>query len=317
MATLAELWGAPSAGPNISGLNPDLADRLAQASNAYQEKYGKPLPITSGVRTTEQQAALAAGGNKYPVAKPGTSKHEFGNAVDISASVPESFLKQFGLFRPHGAKDPVHYEADPKFQTTRTMGEQPTQTLASLWESTPATTEAAKPAEGAKPTAQTGTDFLSEIPKSGVLGAARKALAPAAAAVADIALQAPGALAGQAAYASSRASGRTPEQAGQFQQQVQQFISPRPQAIGEITGQVGKAGYEAPAGFVQAIGETVQSIAQAVANKTGLTINVGGKSITLMSIISNFSVIRVRICSPVTINSLPSSGIILYIKALP
>ena len=68
MATLAELWGTPSAGPNLSGLNPDLADRLAQASNAYQEKYGKPLPITSGVRTTEQQAALAAGGNKYPVA---------------------------------------------------------------------------------------------------------------------------------------------------------------------------------------------------------------------------------------------------------
>ena len=57
MATLAELWDAPSAGPNLSGLKPELADRLNQAAAAYKQQFGKDLPITSKTRTRKSQAS--------------------------------------------------------------------------------------------------------------------------------------------------------------------------------------------------------------------------------------------------------------------
>jgi len=122
MATLAELWGTDE------GLKDDLNDRLKEAKDAYRKQFGKELPVTSGFRTTEQQAALASKPNKYPVARPGTSAHETGDAIDIDPNVPESFLNQFGLHRPV-KNDPVHVQVMPSSKGT--------QTLANLWESTP------------------------------------------------------------------------------------------------------------------------------------------------------------------------------------
>ena len=107
MATLADQWSVDTS-PNMEGLNPQLADAVSKAQAAYKAKYGKDLPITSGVRTREEQTNLASQPNKYPVAAPGTSKHETGEALDISSEVPDSFLSQFGLHRPLGSKDPVH-----------------------------------------------------------------------------------------------------------------------------------------------------------------------------------------------------------------
>jgi len=100
-------------GPNTQGLNPDLSNKLEQAKAAYRQQFGKELPITSGFRTREEQTRLAASPNKYPVAAPGTSLHETGNAVDIGKDVPDSFLAQFGLHRPLGKKDPVHVTMMP------------------------------------------------------------------------------------------------------------------------------------------------------------------------------------------------------------
>jgi hypothetical protein len=120
MATLAELWDSDE-----SGLKSDLSDRLEQAKDAYKKQYGKELPVTSGFRTYEQQAALASKPNKYPVARPGTSAHETGDAVDIDSSVPNDFLKQFGLHRPY-ANDAVHVQVMPSAKGT--------QSLASLWD---------------------------------------------------------------------------------------------------------------------------------------------------------------------------------------
>lgn len=268
MATLADLWdSAPSSGVNVQGLNADLADRVGQAAIAYRERYGKELPITSGVRTPEQQAALQASGNKYPVAAPGKSKHQYGNAVDIGGNVPDSFLKEFGLHRPMGSKDPVHIEADPKFAPKEKFAPKATATLADLWEATPATTGVEPKAgdkgffEAVKPT---------DVAAGGVLGAARKIFGPAAAAIGDIAVQAPGAIAGQAAYASSRASGRTPEEATQFAQQVQQKISPRPQAIGEISGTTQEPGYQAIQGAAKYIGENIDKGIDWLSQKLGM-----------------------------------------------
>jgi len=100
----------------FGGLNPELSKKLEEADVAHIEQFGKPLPITSGFRTKEEQQRLydQRASNRNPVAMPGTSKHEVGNAVDISASVPNEFLSQFGLHRPMGTKDPVHTELMPQ-----------------------------------------------------------------------------------------------------------------------------------------------------------------------------------------------------------
>lgn len=94
------------------GLHPELESRVAELRAGYREKFGKDLPITSGFRTREDQERLYAqrGSNPNLVAKPGHSKHEHGMAVDLPAHVPEEFLRQYGLHRPHGKKDPVHVE---------------------------------------------------------------------------------------------------------------------------------------------------------------------------------------------------------------
>jgi len=107
---LADFFSRPSGQASEEGLNADLADRLEQAKAAYLKEYGKPMPITSGFRTKEQQQRLfdARKSNPNLVAAPGTSLHETGNAVDIGTTVPELFLNQFGIHRPLGAKDPVH-----------------------------------------------------------------------------------------------------------------------------------------------------------------------------------------------------------------
>ena len=86
MPTLAEQWDA-DVSPELRGLNPDLADRLQQAKDAYKKQYGKDMAITSGYRTKAQQAELASKPNKYPVARPGTSLHESGDAVDIAVLI--------------------------------------------------------------------------------------------------------------------------------------------------------------------------------------------------------------------------------------
>lgn len=108
---LADFFTRPSSeAPSEGGLSPDLAERLEQAKAAYLKQYGKPMPITSGFRTKEEQQRLFDQRKSNPnlVAQPGTSLHETGNAVDIGTSVPESFLNQFGIHRPLGKKDPVH-----------------------------------------------------------------------------------------------------------------------------------------------------------------------------------------------------------------
>ena len=120
MPTLAELWDSSD-----TGLKGDLNDRLEQAKDAYRKQYGKELPITSGFRTYEQQSALASKPNPYPVARPGTSMHETGDAIDIGKDVPDSFLNQYGLHRPF-KNDPVHVQVMPSAKGT--------QSLASLWD---------------------------------------------------------------------------------------------------------------------------------------------------------------------------------------
>jgi len=119
---------------DIENINPDLKERIAALNadwmnNKELNPKGIPLPITSGRRTREQQAAeykarmsgskttgfMAVNPDKYPGRE---FFHE--NAVDILPGIlPDEYLNKFGLHRPYGSKDPVHVEINPKFEYAR------------------------------------------------------------------------------------------------------------------------------------------------------------------------------------------------------
>jgi hypothetical protein len=104
------------------GVNPDLARRVRNMAATLSAR-GIEIKVSSGKRSTERQAALYANraNNPYPVARPGTSKHEQGLAVDVvptgartsRASViigeegEREGLRWGGRFTK---RDPVHFE---------------------------------------------------------------------------------------------------------------------------------------------------------------------------------------------------------------
>ncbi|MDQ3573908.1 MAG: M15 family metallopeptidase [Actinomycetota bacterium] len=104
--------GASIAAPSSEeGLAPAMRAALSRAGAVL----GTPVPVTSGFRSRSQQAALYANraANPYPVAAPGTSRHESGLAVDVPLSfVPRlrSVASQVGLCQPYVHTDPVHFE---------------------------------------------------------------------------------------------------------------------------------------------------------------------------------------------------------------
>jgi muramidase (phage lysozyme) len=117
-------------------LDEDFYNRLAAAQDAYKTRFGKEMPVTSGARTRFEQQKLydrwkKGDKNIYmptnPADYPGMEVFHT-NAVDISKAVPETFLREFGLHRPLGKKDPVHTvamtdwkpSADTRMATTPT-----------------------------------------------------------------------------------------------------------------------------------------------------------------------------------------------------
>jgi hypothetical protein len=126
--------GGPRAGGGAAGgLNPQLSSAVQSAMNDYTAMTGKTATITSAVRSRAQQQALydayIAGGKKgMPVAPPGSSRHEMGNAVDINRAAADEMdrmgiLSKYGLSRPV-ANDPVHIElAGPRGGRRNTMSD--------------------------------------------------------------------------------------------------------------------------------------------------------------------------------------------------
>ena len=111
--------GSSPAGPDggaggrgsTAGLHPGLVAALAEA----ERLLGRVIPITSGYRSAAMQRALWANRqhNPYPVARPGTSAHERGLAVDVPrtfAPVLASVAARTGLCQPLPVSDPVHFE---------------------------------------------------------------------------------------------------------------------------------------------------------------------------------------------------------------
>jgi len=105
---------------DLERLDPALRERIDIAArdwlvNKELNPKGEPLPITSGFRDTSKQSQLFSNRASNPnlIAPPGYSSHEKGMGIDILPGVPDSFLANYGLYRPHGAKDPVHVEINP------------------------------------------------------------------------------------------------------------------------------------------------------------------------------------------------------------
>lgn len=116
-STPAGVDRGPAGGPRAS--SQDLQRAVNAAIKEYEQVTGKHARITSGQRSREEQQRLyneyiARGRTGMPVAPPGTSKHETGNAVDID-QISANEMAQLGILQKHGltrpvANDPVHVE---------------------------------------------------------------------------------------------------------------------------------------------------------------------------------------------------------------
>ncbi len=94
-----------------AGLAPAMLAALARAD----QLLGYPVPISSGYRDPAHQRRLweRRATNPYPVARPGTSLHERGLAVDVPRAFVARLLSvaaRAGLCQPLPRTDPVHFE---------------------------------------------------------------------------------------------------------------------------------------------------------------------------------------------------------------
>lgn len=107
---------------NFEKLDPNFKDRVIAAAEEFNQMTGKKLEINSAKRDSADQERIyqesvkagrpGIGPSGMPIAKPGTSKHEKGIAVDIqNYKDPDAVaaLNKQGLFQTV-PKDPVHFE---------------------------------------------------------------------------------------------------------------------------------------------------------------------------------------------------------------
>ncbi len=124
--------GATEVQTQTGGVAPGAAAPTGVTGNAAEIAKAAGVPIISGDRDFAKQSALydesvaagrpgrTASGN--PIAKPGTSKHETGNAIDVDMkrATPEQIaaLKAKGFTQPMPDKDPNHWELTAAPATT-------------------------------------------------------------------------------------------------------------------------------------------------------------------------------------------------------
>lgn len=107
------------------GVNREVARRGRLVQAEFQAQTGRRLTLTSGKRSSKKQAELyqayRSGRSSLPAARPGTSSHEYGYALDFSVGRPYpqdralwqiywAIARKHG-FRVLGPRDAVHIEA--------------------------------------------------------------------------------------------------------------------------------------------------------------------------------------------------------------
>jgi LAS superfamily LD-carboxypeptidase LdcB len=102
----------------VTGLRADVRSGLARLL-ALLRYAGYSATYTSGYRSPAKQrqlySAWLAGKSPYPVARPGTSRHEQGLAVDVASNAPDQVLRDAGEWaglRWFGPRDRVHFSVD-------------------------------------------------------------------------------------------------------------------------------------------------------------------------------------------------------------
>lgn len=98
--------------PRADQVDPELRAQFEAMAEDYFKYTGTPLRVSSSFRTNEEQTRIYNDPNrKYPAAKPGRSRHEFGKALDIDRKqVP--LLEDLGLFDTHGFERPVLHKGE-------------------------------------------------------------------------------------------------------------------------------------------------------------------------------------------------------------
>lgn len=97
------------AGVNIANMNPEMVSKLRGMVQEYGEATGKSVLINDGHRSRADQERIYRAKNGKGVAKPGSSLHEFGLAVDINQSILDE-MEELGLMRKYGFTRPVGQE---------------------------------------------------------------------------------------------------------------------------------------------------------------------------------------------------------------
>jgi hypothetical protein len=99
-------------------LNPKLA-KIAKNLPRVAREMGFSAKVTSGFRTRKKQQELwqlwKAGASPYPAARPGTSDHEVGLALDVVSNNEKllvALLTEAGLYWA-GESDPIHFTMIP------------------------------------------------------------------------------------------------------------------------------------------------------------------------------------------------------------
>lgn len=116
-ATSAADWSDGSAGlqnlklgkdAKIDGMHPSFMKAVFAMAQEYMDLTGRQLPVNEAFRDYNRQAELYA---QYPekAAKPGSSMHEYGLAMDIPSVVMKQ-LEEFGLLKKYGFTRPVRGE---------------------------------------------------------------------------------------------------------------------------------------------------------------------------------------------------------------
>lgn len=98
-----------SGNADVSGLNPAMGANLKNMADEYFQATGKKLQINSGFRSPEAQEKLFKSMPKGMAAKPGSSLHNYGLAVDVQ-STQANELQNLGLLQKYGFVRPIPNE---------------------------------------------------------------------------------------------------------------------------------------------------------------------------------------------------------------
>lgn len=100
-------------GVRLDGINPQMLTQFFGMAEEFYQLTGKKFQINSGFRSRAQQAAEYAA-HPDKAAKPGTSMHEYGLAMDVQSNQLDQadklgLMRKYGFTRPVGG-EPWHME---------------------------------------------------------------------------------------------------------------------------------------------------------------------------------------------------------------